>query len=70
MPKEEKAMKLKTCATADSRPALIRPLGRLATTGIYLVLLVIAIPYGSDPAPPGDGHSFSNIPDDGSKCPR
>jgi len=30
-------MKLKTCATADSRPALIRPLGRLATTGIYML---------------------------------
>ena len=31
---------------------------------------VMAIPYGSDCEPPGDIHSFSNFPSDGSKCPR
>jgi hypothetical protein len=32
--------------------------------------LVTAIPYGSDPVPPGDAHSFSSFPLAGSKCPR
>ena len=32
--------------------------------------LVIAIPYGSDSVPPGDGHSFISFPAAGSKCPR
>src|SRR5713101_6141765 len=31
---------------------------------------VIAIPYGSDSEPPGDNHSFSSFPPDGSKCPK
>src|SRR5258708_38387396 len=31
---------------------------------------VIAIPYGSDPAPPGDLNSFSSFPPAGSKCPK
>src|ERR1700688_1936077 len=31
---------------------------------------VIAIPYGSDSEPPGDNHSLSSFPLDGSKCPR
>jgi len=32
--------------------------------------LVMAIPYGSDSEPPGDGHSFSSLPAEGSKCPK
>src|SRR5580693_10041107 len=32
--------------------------------------LVIAIPYGSDSAPPGDAHSLNNLPAAGSKCPK
>src|ERR1700688_1779169 len=32
--------------------------------------LVMAMPYGSDSEPPGDDHSFSSFPADGSKCPR
>src|ERR1700730_1834941 len=31
---------------------------------------VMAIPYGSDSEPPGDGHSLSSVPLEGSKCPR
>jgi hypothetical protein len=29
---------------------------------------VTAIPYGSEPAPPGDVHSFNSFPPAGSKC--
>jgi hypothetical protein len=32
--------------------------------------LVMAIPYGSDSAPPGDAYSFNNFPCLGSKCPK
>ena len=32
--------------------------------------LVIAIPYGSDSGPPGDDHSLSSLPAEGSKCPK
>src|SRR2546427_12589609 len=31
---------------------------------------VTAIPYGSESEPPGDNHSLSSFPPDGSKCPR
>jgi hypothetical protein len=31
---------------------------------------VTAMPYGSEPEPPGEGHSFSSFPLAGSKCPR